>query len=124
MIGELNQLRKALKRRFLSADALVALQNRKLQALIKHAYENVPYYRSLFDSAGIEVHDINTIEDLKRIPTTTKDDLRKAGLSSTTAQNIDLSQCITHQTTGSTGKFFTVYVSRSEERIRKQIEFR
>ncbi|HET6267878.1 MAG TPA: hypothetical protein VFG11_09180 [Acidobacteriota bacterium] len=102
----------------------MALQNRKLQALIKHAYENVPYYRSLFDSAGIEVHDINTIEDLKRIPTTTKDDLRKAGLSSTTAQNIDLSQCITHQTTGSTGKFFTVYVSRSEERIRKQIEFR
>jgi phenylacetate-CoA ligase len=124
MIGELNQIRKLWKARLLSVDALVALQNRKLQILIKHAYENVPYYRGLFDSAGIAPPDIRTIEDLKRIPTTSKDDLRKAGLASTTAQNTDLPRCVTHQTTGSTGKFFKVYVRRSEERIRRQVEFR
>jgi len=124
MLGEFNQLRKALKARFLSADALADLQSRKLQVVIKHAYDNVPYYRNLFDSEGIHPQDIKRTEDLKRIPATTKDDLRKAGLSSVTAQNIDLSRCITHQTTGSTGKFFTVYVSRVEETIRRLVAFR
>ena len=44
------------------------LQNKKLQALVKHAYENVPYYRRLFKRIGLKPDDIKTKEDLIKIP--------------------------------------------------------
>jgi phenylacetate-CoA ligase len=79
MIGEFLELRQLLKNRKLSRDELEALQNRKLRALIRHAYENVPYYHSLFSSVGLSPEDIRTVEDLERIPITTKEDLKASG---------------------------------------------
>ena len=79
MIGEILEFRRLLKNQKLSHDALQELQNRKLRTVIRHAYENVPYYRSLFSSVGLTPEDIRTVEDLKHIPITTKDDLRNAG---------------------------------------------
>ena len=44
------------------------LQDRKLMRLIHFAYQRVPYYRELFDSAYIKPEDIRGVEDLKHIP--------------------------------------------------------
>ena len=41
------------------------LHERKLQAVIRNAYEHVPYHRSLFRSAGLTQEDIRTLEDLE-----------------------------------------------------------
>ncbi len=57
-------------------DELRALQLRRLQWTVKHAYENVPLYRAKFDAAGVAPHDIRSLDDLRLLPFTTKDDLR------------------------------------------------
>jgi phenylacetate-CoA ligase len=43
-------------------------QNLQLKLLIKHAYENVPYYTEVFNEYGIRVEDIQSKEELKKLP--------------------------------------------------------
>lgn len=59
-----------------SRDELRKIQLKKLKETIKHAYENVDMYRQRFDSLGIKPDDIKSLDDLKKIPFTVKDDLR------------------------------------------------
>ncbi|HVW84702.1 MAG TPA: hypothetical protein VHB50_08470, partial [Bryobacteraceae bacterium] len=56
--------------RFGSAGAVQRYQTARLRALLRHAYEKVPYYRRRFDSAGIHPAQVRTLEDLKRLPVT------------------------------------------------------
>ena len=50
------------------AEQLRALQLTRLQRLLRHAQDNVPYYRRLFDEAGFRVEDICSVDDLSRLP--------------------------------------------------------
>lgn len=61
----------------LSREALEALQLERLQWTVRHAYENVPLYREKFDAAGVTPDDIQTLADVRKLPFTTKEDLRK-----------------------------------------------
>ena len=54
------------------------LQLRRLKEAVKNAYENVPYYRKRLDGMNIKPDDIKTLEDIEKLPFTTKDDLREA----------------------------------------------
>jgi phenylacetate-CoA ligase len=60
----------------LSRDALQTLQLERLRWSLRHAYANVPHYRSAFDAAGVTPDDCETLADLARFPFTTKLDLR------------------------------------------------
>ncbi|WP_067964856.1 phenylacetate--CoA ligase PaaK [Nocardiopsis trehalosi] len=60
----------------LQPDDLRELQLRRLRWTLRHAYDNVPFYRERFDAAGVRPEDCRTLADLARFPTTTKDDLR------------------------------------------------
>jgi phenylacetate-CoA ligase len=62
----------------MSRDQIAALQLERLQKLLKHAYENVPYYKQGFDAAGVKPDDLKQLSDLARFPFTTKDALRDA----------------------------------------------
>ncbi|MFZ5568823.1 MAG: phenylacetate--CoA ligase family protein [Thermodesulfobacteriota bacterium] len=57
-------------------EALEAIQLRRFQTTIERAYATVPFYRERFQKAGVSSADIKTLDDLKRIPFTTKQDLR------------------------------------------------
>ncbi|WP_328472833.1 phenylacetate--CoA ligase [Actinoplanes sp. NBC_00393] len=59
-----------------SVDELRSLQLQRLQWTLRHAYENVPFYRRTFDAAGVHPGDCRSLEDLARFPYTTKQDLR------------------------------------------------
>ncbi len=59
-----------------SIDELRALQLRRLQSSLRHAYENVPHYRRAFDAAGVHPDDCRDLSDLAGFPTTAKADLR------------------------------------------------
>ncbi len=59
----------------LDRKALLELQNERLQIVVNQAYSNVDFYRRKFDEAGLSPDDIKTLEDLKRIPFTTRKDL-------------------------------------------------
>jgi len=53
-----------------------ALQRERLAATLRHAYANVPHYRSAFDAAGVTPEDFRDLADLARFPFTAKADLR------------------------------------------------
>ncbi|RZB32007.1 MAG: phenylacetate-CoA ligase [Desulfobacteraceae bacterium Eth-SRB1] len=57
-------------------EALEAIQLRRLQTTLEHVYATVPFYHKQFEKAGITPGDIKSLDDLKRIPFTTKQDLR------------------------------------------------
>jgi phenylacetate-CoA ligase len=57
-------------------DELRALQLERLRRSLRHAYENVPYYRKSFAAAGVYPDDLRDLADLARFPFTTKQDLR------------------------------------------------
>ena len=59
-----------------SADELRALQLDRLRWSVRHAYDNVGHYRASFDAAGVHPDDIKSLDDLARLPFTTKSDLR------------------------------------------------
>lgn len=60
----------------MSREDIRAHQLEKLKWQIKRVYENVPMYRERMDDAGIKPDDIKTLEDLAKLPFTTKQDLR------------------------------------------------
>ncbi|MGI5359570.1 phenylacetate--CoA ligase PaaK [Streptomyces sp. CA-252508] len=60
----------------MSRTELAALQVERLRATLRHAYENVGFYRQAFDKAGLRPEDCRTLGDLARFPFTTKADLR------------------------------------------------
>ena len=60
----------------MSREDIRAHQLEKLRWQVKRVYENVPMYRERMDDAGIKPEDINTLEDLAKLPFTTKQDLR------------------------------------------------
>ncbi|GIF72499.1 phenylacetate--CoA ligase PaaK [Asanoa siamensis] len=59
-----------------SVDELRALQLSRLQWSVRHAFDNVPHYRSAFAAAGVHPDDLKSLDDLAAFPTTAKDDLR------------------------------------------------
>ena len=59
-----------------STDELRGLQTERLRWSVHHAYDNVDHYRRSFDAAGVHPSDIKSLDDLARLPFTTKADLR------------------------------------------------
>jgi len=90
------------------------LQNRKLRVLVRHAYENVPYYHKLFNSVKLKPDDIRRKEDLVKIPITTKKALQKLPITERIARGVDISNCIKGRTSGSTGEPLDVFFGRRE----------
>jgi phenylacetate-CoA ligase len=57
-------------------EALKAIQLSRLRTTLEKVYATVPFYRDSFKKAGITPQDINSLDDMRRIPFTTKQDLR------------------------------------------------
>ncbi len=84
-------------------EALEAIQLRRLQATLSRIYATVPFYRNKLDEAGIKPADIKSIDDLKRLPFTTKQDLRDNYPFGMFAVPMDYVVRI-HASSGTTGK--------------------
>jgi phenylacetate-CoA ligase len=59
-----------------SRDEISALQLERMKWAVRHAYDNVPFYKKSFDDFGIHPDDLKTLSDLSRFPFTMKQDLR------------------------------------------------
>jgi phenylacetate-CoA ligase len=82
---------------------LRALQLKRLQATLAHAYANSPVYRAKFDAAGMKPSDVKLLTDLAKLPFTTKKDLRDAypfGMFAVPREQI----VRIHASSGTTGK--------------------
>ncbi|MBP3788813.1 MAG: phenylacetate--CoA ligase [Prevotella sp.] len=85
----------------MSRDQLEALQLERLQQTVRHCM-NSPFYQQRFKELGITPDDIRTLDDVQKLPFTTKDDLREHypfGLAS-----VPLKDCVRlHSSSGTTG---------------------
>lgn len=86
-----------------SRQDIEALQLKKLKKVITHAYTNSPFYHEKFTRAGVSPEDITCLEDITKIPFTTKEEIREAQ-DTIIARNISLNNCYIETTSGSTGK--------------------
>lgn len=85
----------------MSREQIEALQLERLQATVKHCM-NSTFYKKRFEEAGLKPEDIKTLDDLRKIPFTTKQDLRETypfGMAS-----VPLRKCVRlHSSSGTTG---------------------
>ena len=96
-----------------SREEILSIQNEKIVKQVKHAYENVKYYRDLMDEKGVKPEDIKGVDDIKKLPFLSKADLREAypyGLLGT-----DLKNCVRIQSTsGTTGKRVVAFYTQHD----------
>ena len=94
-------------------DQLRALQNQRFLKQVRHVWDNVPYYRQKMEEKGVTIDDIQSIDDLHKLPFLTKDDLREAypyGL-----MGKPLSECVRiHSTSGTTGKRVVAFYTQHD----------
>jgi phenylacetate-CoA ligase len=103
---------------------LVAYQERCLRALIPHAYTRVPYYRRLFDVAGVDPKRIRTVADLARIPMTSRADIQRLSPAEICDAGAPVDALLVTRTSGSTGAPLTVRRTAAEERLLLGFRFR
>ena len=97
----------------MSLDERAALQGRRLRKMVDYVYHNTPFYRDKMQSIGVEPDDIRTIEDIVKLPFTTKQDLRDNypfGMQAAPQSEI----IRVHASTGTTGKPTIVGYTRKD----------
>ena len=97
----------------MSRDEMTHLQSARLVKLVNYVYHNVEYYRKKMQSAGLLPGDIKGIEDITKLPFTTKDDLRENypfGLFA--VPNSEIVRI--HASSGTTGKATVVGYTRHD----------
>ena len=89
------------------------LQNERFMKQIKHVWDNVPYYRQKMEEKGVTLDDIQSIDDLHKLPFLSKADLRDAypyGLL-----GMPLHDCVRiHSTSGTTGKRVVAFYTQHD----------
>ena len=93
--------------------ALEALQLKRLQAALERVYAHVPFYRDAFNTAGIKPGDVKSLNDLERLPFTTKQNMRDSypyGLFAVPMEEI----VRIHASSGTTGKPTVVGYTRTD----------
>lgn len=122
-MSDFRKLRLLLKLRrnaWRRTEELLRIQERKLRAIVKHAYENVEYYHRQFDSLGLKPGDIKTVEDLQKLPIITRDEVQKHN-TEFISRNVEIGKCKDHITSGTTGKRITVYTDAYAEDYRSAV---
>lgn len=94
-------------------DSLRKIQSIRLKKTVERVYHNTPFYRKKMQESGITPHDINDIEDIVKLPFTTKTDLRDNypfGLCA-----VPMSEIVRiHASSGTTGKPTVVGYTRKD----------
>ncbi|MCK4664905.1 MAG: phenylacetate--CoA ligase family protein [Bacteroidales bacterium] len=99
-----------MKSQWWSESDLKEYQNEKLRQLIKHAYDNIPYYNDIFKERGLTPKDIQTSDDLIKLPILTKDNIRtNIRNKKIIAKNISKKHIIHQSSSGSTGEPLQYY---------------
>ena len=110
-----NETRECMKR-----EELKGLQLENLKQLVSRLYHDVPFYRNKFQEIGVMPEDIKSLDDLTRLPFTTKQDLRDNYPYGLFAK--PLSQIVRiHASSGTTGKPTVVGYSRNDITIWAEI---
>ena len=94
-------------------DTMRSVQLEKLKKTVKHAYDNVSHYRNMMDEAGVKPEDIQSLDDITKLPFITKEDIAAnypTGLFAEPMKDI----VRIHASSGTTGKPKIVGYTRND----------
>jgi phenylacetate-CoA ligase len=97
----------------MSRDELQELQLRRLRETVQHAYANVPFYQRKLDEVGVHPDDIRSLDDVQKLPFTSKEDLRQNypfGMFAVPMEEV----ARIHASSGTTGKPTVVGYTKSD----------
>jgi phenylacetate-CoA ligase len=119
----LRHLRRLRRTQYYPSERVEARQWQALTALLRHAYDTVPFYRQRFDAAGLRPEWIRSAEDYRRLPVLTKADIRSAGAALRSARypQEGLRLC---KTSGSTGVSLQVWCDEESAQWRRACQVR
>jgi phenylacetate-CoA ligase len=92
---------------------LKRLQNKRLRALLKHAYENVPYYHECFRNSSIRPDDIKSASDLSKLPILKKKTIRQQS-GKMVASDFPKRELVPQYTSGTTSSPLGLYRSKAD----------
>lgn len=101
--------RKLLKTQFDPPETVRKRQTERLRAILEHAYQTVPFWHRRFEENHLNPSDIQTPEDLQKLPLLTKTDLRTRLDDMISSEYPDRSKLHLNKTSGSTGVAVVVY---------------
>ncbi len=97
----------------MSREDMKQLQSERLVKQVRHVYENVPYYRDLMDKKGVTPDDIQSVDDLHKLPFLSKADLRAACPTGMLA--VPRTDCVRiHSTSGTTGRRVVAFYTQHD----------
>jgi phenylacetate-CoA ligase len=96
----------------------------RLRRLLEHAYENVGYYRRLFDSVGFRPTHLRRPSDIAALPITTRQMLQQTPRSEFISRGFSLGKLREIRTSGATGAPLTIYRARRERWFRLLLTLR
>lgn len=123
MGGDFDQILSELKKsEWFKKDQIETFQLYELKKLVNYCYDNVPYYTELFDTIALKPSEIQSIQDLSKIPVLTKDIVRENvdKLKSTNFKG----DIVQSHTSGSTGKALQFDFSKEAIQYRWALWFR
>ena len=96
-----------------SLDKIRELQSKRLVKQVQNVWEHVPMYRKKMEEQGVEPGDIQSVDDLHKLPFVTKDDLREVYPYGLLAR--PLSDCVRiHSTSGTTGRRVVAFYTQHD----------
>ena len=108
------------KEETLDREQIREIQLKRLKETVNHVYHHTKHYRTVMDEMGLEPGDIQTLEDVRKLPLTTKDDFRKNypfGLFAVPQKEI----VRYHASSGTTGKPTVVGYTRKDMEVWKEL---
>ena len=117
-------LANAMRRLHWNKKQMRRYQAKKLHFVVENAYRNVPFYNRKFKEAKIKPYDIRSLDDLSKLPITTKKELRQAVPEELLSRKSNINKLAPIRTSGSTGHPFTFYINGKEMDWRKAIYMR
>jgi phenylacetate-CoA ligase len=109
-------LKSIEKSQWFTYEEIRRIQYNKLQKLLNYSYSNIPYYKELFNKEKINVSDIKSLDDLRKIPRLSKKIIRE-NIDNMLSSLMDKSTLIKLTTSGSTGEPVTVFRNINAQNI-------
>jgi len=99
----------------LDSSSLERLEVKKLRRILYFAYENVSFYHEKLKGAGFRPEDFRKLEDIRKIPFTTKKEIQNVPLRDMVARGVDINECVRNRTSGSTGISLTTLAGKKTD---------
>lgn len=119
----LKQYEELKRTQWLSKDEIIGLQWSKLKQLLEHTYNNVPYYKRVFDCLFLHPNNINSESDFRKLPLLDKETITN-NLNDFIASNFHKKDLIKDSTGGSTGVNLQFYYDYKNVEQRRAVELR